>query len=239
MGEGAYKMTNNNAEVSKLQQQAQDRQEIEQDITRLFAVEDEGLQQALIAGKAAGLPEIQISPIQGKLLQVLATACQARKILEIGSLAGYSGIWLARALPGNGKLITLEINARHAEVVRNNLVRAGVGEKTEVRVGPALELLPHLLDEAPFDLVFIDADKAPYPEYLAWALRLTRAGSIIIADNTVRNGRGLRPGEDKDSQGLYRYNLDVIHNPRLESLALAIDEDNVDGFTISVVKPEE
>src|SRR6266567_4012140 len=104
------------------------------------------------------------------------------------------------------------------EIVVANFVGAEEVKKTEVRVGPALELLPQLLDEAPFDLIFIDADKAPYPEYLAWALRLTRVGSIIVADNTVRYGRGLRPGEDKDSQGLYRYNLDVINNPHLESL---------------------
>ncbi len=229
-------MTNNHEDTMKLQQEAQMRQEIEEGITRLFAAEDEGLQQALLAGKAAGLPEIQISPIQGKFLQLLATACRAQKILEIGSLAGYSGIWLARALPANGRLITLEINPKHAEVVRNNFARAGVAAKTEVRVGPALELLPQLAAEAPFDLIFIDADKTPYPDYLKWAMRLTRPGSIIIADNTVRYGRGLQPGNDESDQALYTYNQEVIQNPRLESLALAIDTGNTDGFTISVVK---
>ena len=229
-------MTDNNKEESILQQQAQERREIEQAITILFAPEDEGLQQALVAAREAGLPGIQISPVQGKLLQLLATACQAKKILEIGSLAGYSGIWLARALPAGGRLITLEINPRHAAVVKNSFERAGVGEKTEVRVGAALELLPQLGSEAPFDLIFIDADKAPYPEYLEWALKLVRPGSIIVADNCIRQGKGLKQGQDKEGQSLYRYNQLVIQDPRLESLALAIDDDNTDGFTISVVK---
>jgi caffeoyl-CoA O-methyltransferase len=235
-----YKMASNHASTSELQQEAQKRQEIEAAITHLFAPEDEPLQQALISAKEAGLPEIQISPIQGKFLQLLATACQAHRILEIGSLAGYSGIWLARALPANGKLIALEINPKHAEIIRNNFARAGVAGQTEVRVGPALELLPHLASEAPFDLVFIDADKPPYPDYLAWALRLTRPGSIIVADNTVRHGRALHDtGESGGDQSLYQYNKLVIENPRLQSLALAIDTDNTDGFTVSIVKQED
>jgi caffeoyl-CoA O-methyltransferase len=233
-------MASNHADLNELQQQAQKRQEIEEAITQLFAPEDEALQQVLVSAQEAGLPAIQISPIQGKLLQLLATACQARKILEIGSLAGYSGIWLARALPIDGKLIALEINAKHAEIIRSNFARAGLARQTEVRVGPALELLPQLSSEAPFDLVFIDADKQPYPNYLAWALRLTRPGSIIVADNTVRSGRALHDtGEEGGDQGLYRYNRLVIENPRLQSLALAIDTDNTDGFTISVVKQTE
>jgi caffeoyl-CoA O-methyltransferase len=232
-------MTSNPIDARMLQEQAQERHEIEETITRLFAPGDEGLQQALIAGKEAGLPEIQISPLQGKLLQILAFACQAHKILEIGSLAGYSGIWLARALPIHGRLITLEIDPKHAEVVRNNFLRAGVSEQTEVRVGPALELLPQLTDEAPFDLVFIDADKPPYPDYLTWALRLTRPGSIIVADNCIRRGQGLRASAaDAGSRGLYTYNQQVLHHPRLESIALAMDDDYTDGFTIAVVKPE-
>ncbi len=226
----------NNFDTTTLQQQV----EIEAGITRLFAPEDEGLRNALAAAKKAGLPEIQISAIQGKLLQLFASACNARKILEIGSLAGYSGIWLARALPAEGRLITLEISPKHAEVVRSSFAAAGVADRTEVRVGNALELLPTLQSEAPFDLVFIDADKPPYPQYLEWALRLTRPGSIIIADNTVRGGEGLRKpeqGVDPNQGGVAELNKRIVQNPRLRSLALALDDNYTDGFTIAVVLP--
>ena len=207
----------------------------------MFAPEDDALRQALVAAREAGLPQIQISPIQGKLLQLLAAACNARNILEIGSLAGYSGIWLARALPPGGHLITLEINPRHAEIVRQSFARAGVGDRTEVRVGNALELLPQLEGTGPFDLVFIDADKPPYPQYLDWALRLTRPGSIIVADNCIRNGEALREPEQVENDGtaaLAEYNKRVANDPRLLSLALAMDDNYTDGFTIAVVLPE-
>jgi caffeoyl-CoA O-methyltransferase len=225
-----------------LQQQAQTRQHIEQRITQLFAPEDEGLQNALAAAKDAGLPPIQISPIQGKFLQLLATMCNARNILEIGSLAGYSGIWLARALPAGGRLLTLEIDPKHAEVVRNSFARAGVGDRTEVRVGKALDTLPTLTSEAPFDLVFIDADKPPYPQYLEWALRLTRPGSIIVADNTIRNGERLQnPAQvtTEVEKAVAQYNWNIAHNSRLQALAFAMDDDYTDGFTVAVVRPEE
>lgn len=231
-------MITDNDNLETLQKQARTREEIESAITRMFAPEDEGLRSTLRAAKEAGLPEIQISPIEGKLLQLLAASCQARKILEIGSLAGYSGIWLARALPADGKLIALEISPKHAEVIRGSFTRAGVGDRSEVRVGKALETLPSLQEEAPFDLVFIDADKGSYPDYLAWALRLTRPGSIIVADNCIRGGRVFRETEDSDTAALAAYNQQVVSNPRLTSLALAIDEDHMDGFTIAVVLPE-
>ncbi len=234
-------MTDNSRDMATLQQKAKTQQEIEAAITHLFAPEDEGLRQALITAKAAGLPQIQISPIQGKLLQLLATACQARTILEIGSLAGYSGIWLARALPAGGHLITLEINPHHAEIVRQSFVRAGVGDRAEVRVGNALELLPQIEREGPFDLVFIDADKPAYPQYLDWALRLTHPGSIIVADNCIRSGEALRGPEqvaDEGTAALAEYNRRIVNNPRLLSLALAMDDDYMDGFTIAVVLPE-
>jgi len=224
-----------------LQQQSHTQHVMEQRITQLFAAEDGGLQNALEAAKAAGLPAIQISPIQGKLLQMLATLCNARKILEIGSLAGYSGIWLARALLANGRLLTLEIDAKHAEVVRNSFTKAGVGDRTEVRVGKALDILPTLESEAPFDLIFIDADKPPYPQYLEWALRLTRPGSVIVADNCIRGNRLLDPAQvtDETEKAVAEYNKRVAQNPRLQSLALAMDDDFTDGFTIAVVLPEE
>ena len=232
-------MTDNT--LATLQQQAYTRHLIEQSITQLFATEDEGLQHALAAAKAAGLPPIQISPIQGKFLQLLATMCNAHNILEIGSLAGYSGIWLARALPVGGRLLTLEIDPKHAEVVRNSFVSAGVGDRTEVRVGRALDTLPTLTSEAPFDLVFIDADKPPYPQYLEWALRLTRPGSIIVADNTVRNGERLRDPAQVTTEvekAVAQYNWNVAQNPRLQSLAFAMDDDYTDGFTVAVVRHE-
>jgi caffeoyl-CoA O-methyltransferase len=230
-------VTTNSNELTFLQQQAKTRHRIEEAITQQFAAEDEGLQYALTAARQAGLPQIQISPIQGKLLQLLATACNAHKILEIGSLGGYSGIWLARALPSNGNLITLEINPIHANLVRTAFAKAGVSDRAEVRVGKALDLLPHLESEAPFDLVFIDADKPPYPQYLEWALRLTRPGSIIVADNCVRRGLAFDQPEDEGVAGVVEYNKRIASNARLLSLLLAMDDDYTDGFAISVVKP--
>src|SRR6266581_5876559 len=229
-------MVNDSSELSALQQQAKTRQNIVEEITRKFAAEDEGLKQALKAAKQAGLPEIQISPIQGKFLQLLAVACNAQKILEIGSLGGYSGIWLARALTANGHFITLEINPTHAELVRNAFAQAGVSDRAEVRVGNALDLLPLLEHEAPFDLIFIDADKPPYPQYLDWALRLSRPGSIIVADNTIRSGKVFRQPEDEGTAGIAEYNRRIASDSRLLSLALAMDDDYTDGFAISVVK---
>ena len=230
-------MATNSNELTFLQQQAKIRHRIEEAITHQFAAEDEGLQYALTAARQAGLPQIQISPIQGKLLQLLATACNAHKILEIGSLGGYSGIWLARALPSNGRLITLEINPIHADLVRTAFAKAGVSDRAEVRVGKALDLLPHLESEAPFDLVFIDADKPPYPQYLEWALRLTRPGSIIAADNCIRSGKAFDQPEDEGMAGIVEYNKRIASDERLMSLLLAMDDDYTDGFAISVVKP--
>jgi caffeoyl-CoA O-methyltransferase len=229
-------MANDNSELTFLQQQAKTRQKIEEAITRQFASENEGLQYALTAAKQAGLPEIQISPIQGKFLQLLAAACNAQKILEIGSLGGYSGIWLAQALPSDGRFIALEINPTNANLIRNAFARAGVSNRAEVRVGKALDLLPQLESEAPFDLVFIDADKRPYPQYLEWALRLTRPGSIIVADNCIRSGKAFEEPEDADMAGVVEYNKRIASNPHLVSLALAMDDDFTDGFAITVVK---
>jgi caffeoyl-CoA O-methyltransferase len=222
----------NDEEITLVQQQHQ----IQEAIVGAFAPEDDGLRYAVSSARAAGLPEIQISPIQGKLLQVLATVCNARKILEIGALGGYSGIWLARSLPAGGRLISLEISPEHAAVVRNSFERAGVGDRAEVRVGKAIDLLPRLESKAPFDLVFIDADKAPYPEYLEWALRLTRPGSFIVADNTIRGGKAFLPPQDDVIEGVAEYNRRIASDPRLTSLLLAMDDDYTDGFAISVVK---
>jgi predicted O-methyltransferase YrrM len=159
---------------------------------------DAALAAALAASDAAGLPAIAVSPSQGKLLHLLALSAGAVRILEIGTLGGYSAIWMARALPAGGRLVTLEADPKHAEVARANLARAGLAEVAEVRLGPALETLPQLAAEAaaPFDFIFIDADKPSNPEYFAWALRLSRPGSLIVVDNVVRDGRVIDGAND-------------------------------------------
>jgi predicted O-methyltransferase YrrM len=156
-----------------------------------LAPEDEALRAALEASDAAGLPSIQISPAQGKFLLLLARSIQARSVLEIGTLGAYSTIWLARALPAEGRIISCELSPKHAEVARSNLQHAGLAARVDIRVGPAVQTLAQLIaaGTTPFDLVFIDADKASYPEYLRAALRLSRAGTLIVADNVVRQGR--------------------------------------------------
>lgn len=212
------------------------RENLEREIAALFAPEDDALKAALAALHENDMPAISISPLQGKFLQMLAAACGARKILEIGALSGYSGIWLARALPADGRLISLEISEKHAAVARASLARAGVSDRAEVRVGAGDALLPALLDEAPFDMVFIDADKPGYPTYLDWALRLTRVGSIIVADNCIRGGAPLRgQSDDPTTMALGEYDQRVAHDPRLVSVALPIDEGGRDGFAVSVV----
>lgn len=227
-----------NINAEELARNARLRQEIEAQIIRRFAAEDEVLSQTLAAQHEAGLPEIQISPIQGRLLQVLVAANNTRKVLEIGALGGYSGTWLARALPADGKLITLEISPKHAETVRAAFARAGLADRTEVRVGAASELLPTLQSEAPFDFFFIDADKKGYPLYLDWALKLARPGSIIVADNNVRYGKPFQePPPDEDNAGIAAYNQRAATDPRLRSILLPVDEDGMDGFAISVVLP--
>lgn len=212
---------------------------IDRRVDELFAQEDDALRAARSATRLHHMPAISISPAQGRHLQLLARAVGARKALEIGALAGYSAIWLTRALSGDGRLLSLEISAKHAAVARESLARAGLADRAEVRVGAASELLPTLVDEAPFDLVFIDADKPSYPLYLQWALRLARPGAFIVADNTVR--RGLPLVEELDSaataetRGLWEYNRSAARNPRLLSLALPTDEGGLDGFTVSLV----
>ncbi len=161
---------------------------VDEYITRRFAPADPALEAALTHSDAAGLPPIHVTPNQGKLLQLLALALQARNILEIGTLGGYSTIWLARALPPGGRLVTLERESAYAEVARRNIQRAGLSPSVEIRVGAAKESLPLIAAESrgPFDLIFIDADKQNYPDYLAWAMQLSRRGTLIIADNVVR-----------------------------------------------------
>ncbi|MFF9751413.1 O-methyltransferase [Streptomyces sp. NPDC014344] len=200
---------------------------------------DEALAAALRDSDAAGLPPIAVSPLQGKLLQLLAQLQGARRVLEIGTLGGYSTIWLGRALPADGRLVTLEHAPRHAEVALRNIARAGLAERVEVRVGPALESLPKLADEhpPPFDLVFIDADKANNPHYVEWALRLTAAGSLIVLDNVVRGGRVADlANTDPDVVGT-RAALDLLgSHPRLSATALqTVGAKEYDGFALARV----
>jgi predicted O-methyltransferase YrrM len=166
---------------------------------------DDALEAALAATKSAGLPLINVAPNQGKLLMLLARAIGARRILEIGTLAGYSTIWLARGLAPDGRLITLEANPDCAEVARANIDRAGLGGRVEVRVGRAQDTLPGLADEGPFDLIFIDADKPSTPGYYEWAIKLSRPGSLIVVDNVVREGAILNDSEDPHVQGIRRF----------------------------------
>ncbi|MGW2524749.1 O-methyltransferase [Streptomyces sp. NPDC001617] len=200
---------------------------------------DEALEAAVRDSEAAGLPHIAVSAPQGKLLQLLAEIQGARTVLEIGTLGGYSAIWLARALPADGRLISLEYSARHAEVATRNLARAGLDRVAEVRVGPALESLPKLADEnpAPFDLVFIDADKANNPHYVEWALRLTRAGSLIVLDNVVRQGRVADPDSTSPDVVGTRTALELIgSHPRLTGTAIqTVGSKGYDGFALARV----
>ncbi|MFI1416688.1 O-methyltransferase [Streptomyces sp. NPDC020731] len=200
---------------------------------------DDALAAALRDSDAAGLPPIAVSPLQGKLLQLLAQLQGARHILEIGTLGGYSTIWLGRALPADGRLISLEYDPGHAEVAVRNIARAGLDKQVEVRVGAALESLPRLADEnpPPFDVVFIDADKANNPHYMEWALRLTSTGSLIVLDNVVRGGRVADPDNtDPDVLGT-RAALDLIgSHPRLSGTAIqTVGTKEYDGFALARV----
>lgn len=184
----------------------------------VFAPEDDLLKGIMPAAVAQGLPKISVSPESGKTLHLLAKLVNAKKILEFGALAGYSGIWLARALPPDGKFITLEINPKHAEIARANYKTAGLADRTEVRVGPAADHLHSVSQEAPFDLVFIDADKESYPAYLDFALGHTRRGGLIVADNANGHGRVHEALKDGDGpRGIQTYNERVARHPRLVS----------------------
>ncbi len=200
---------------------------------------DPALEAALEAAAAAGLPPGEVSATQGKLLELLARVQGARTILELGTLGGYSTIWLARALPSGGRLVTLEADPAYAEVARANFVRAGLAEAVEVRVGPALETLPQLAAEGdgPFDLIFIDADKPSNPEYLEWALALSRPGTLIVADNVVRGGAVLDAGSnDPRVQGIRRFTELLAAEPRLSATAVqTVGVKGYDGFVLALV----
>ena len=207
--------------------------------TERLVPSDPILEAALEASAAAGLPSINISPVQGKFLHLLALTKGASRILEIGTLGGYSTIWLARALPIGGRLVTLELEPKHAVVARANLDRAGLCERVEIRLGPATESLAQLQAEGaePFDLIFIDADKPNNPAYLKWAVKLARRGSLIVVDNVVREGEILDPASaDPNVQGTRALFELLSAEPRLASTAIqTVGSKKYDGFAMAVV----
>ncbi len=198
--------------------------------------DDPALSAALEASDAAGLPKIAVSTQQGKFLSLLAAAIKARRILEIGTLGGFSTIWLARGAGPDGRVVTLEYEPKHAEVARANIDRAGLGDRVEVVVGPALETLPTLTD-GPFDLVFIDADKVNNVAYVEWAVRLTHPGSVIVVDNVIRDGAILSSDPDEVVQ-VTRRTLEVVaHHPKLDTAVLqTVGSKHWDGFALALVK---
>ena len=213
--------------------------EVDRYIENTLLPRDPVLEAALADGAAAGLPAINVSPAQGKLLFILASAMGARRILELGTLAGYSTIWMARALPPGGRLVTLEVNPHHADVARRNLARAGVADRVEVRVGPALDELGRLALERvePFDLIFIDADKVSYPAYFPAVLSLSRPGTLILADNIIRKGAVATPDStDENVRAVRRFNALVGAEPRVTATAIqTVGVKGYDGFTAIVV----
>ncbi len=212
---------------------------IDRYIERLFTPEDSALSQNIREAAAAGLPAIQVSRNQGKLLYLIAKISGGRRFLEIGTLAGYSTTWLARALPPEGLLVTLEYVPAHADVARSNLERAGVARQVEILLGAASDSLRALIRSGtePFDLIFIDADKVGYLEYLELALQLSRPGTVILADNVIRHGHVLDPdAQDPADRGVRAYNAAIASHPKLESLILPIIRHRIDGLAISIVK---
>jgi len=201
---------------------------------------DEALDAALAASDAAGLPAIQVTPQQGKLLHLLARMVGARRILELGTLGGYSTIWLGRALPSGGSLVTLEADPKHADVARANVARAGLATLVDLRLGRALDTLPQLATESrePFDFVFIDADKANIPEYFTWALKLTRRGSVVVVDNVVRAGKVTDPDTtDENVRGVQRFAAQLAAEKRVSATVVqTVGSKGYDGFALALVE---
>ena len=207
-------------------------------IEALFTPQDDALRETLRAAEAAGLPSINVSANQGKLLYLLTRIAGARRVLEIGTLGGFSTTWLARGLATGGRLITLELESTRADLARRSLARSVPDVDVEVKVGPAADTLRAMIaaGESPFDLVFIDADKPGYVEYLTLALRLSRPGTVILADNVIRNGLVLDPpSDDANAMAARDFNAAVAAHPRLESLVLPVMRQYVDGLSISIV----
>lgn len=212
---------------------------VDQYINEALIPGDAILEAALEASEKAGLPSIQVSPPQGKMLHILARSIKARNILEIGTLGAYSTIWMARALPAGGHLLTLEADAKHAEVAQANVARAGLAEMVELRLGAALDTLPHVAAEnrGPFDLIFIDANKSTMAQYFDWSLKLSRPGTMIIADNVIRSGAVVdSASKDADVQGVRRFNERVAAEPRVSATEIqTVGSKGYDGFALVLV----
>ncbi|HMG85127.1 MAG TPA: O-methyltransferase [Terracidiphilus sp.] len=199
----------------------------------------EGFDSALEENRKANLPSIDVTALQGKFLELLVRATRTRRVLEIGTLGGYSTLWLARALPDDGLVVTLELESHHAAVAKKNLEAAGLADRVELRIGRAADTLAALVNEraAPFDFIFIDADKSGYPEYLRWSIELSHPGTLIIADNVVRDGEVIDPASpDPNIQGVRRFTELIAVEPRLSTTVLqTVGMKGYDGFAISVV----
>ena len=201
---------------------------------------DAALDAILAANRKAGLPPIDVTPLQGKFLELLVRMSSARRVLEIGMLGGYSTAWMARALPSDGRVISLELEQRHADIARKNLESVNLSDRVEIRVGRAADSLQKLVTEkaAPFDLIFIDADKAGYPDYLDWSLKLSRPGTVIVADNVVREGAVIDPkSADPNVQGVRRFTEKLAAEPRLTATALqTVSSKKHDGLILATVR---
>ncbi len=208
-------------------------------ISDLLANEDEALQEAVVSMDRSFIPPMNVSANQGKFLQVLAKLTNAKNILEIGTCAGYSTIWLARALPESGKLITLEADEEYAGIAQQNIDHAGLSHKVEIKTGKALEVLPIIAEEnaAPFDMIFIDADKPPYKEYFDWAIKLSRPGTVIVADNVIRDGKVLdEQSPDEKVRGVQRLNKSLADNVQVTATIIqTVGSKDHDGMVIAVV----
>lgn len=213
--------------------------EVDRYLGDLLAPHDAGLAHSLEANHAEGLPSIDVPPLLGKFLDLMIRVSGARRVLEIGTLGGYSTIWMARALPEGGLVVTLELEPRHAEIARANFEAAGVSDRIDIRIGAALDSLRAMEQEgsAPFDLIFIDADKERMPEYLEWSLKLAHPGTILIADNVVRDGKVLDDAtDDPHVRGVQRFLELVAANPRLSATAMpTVGARGFDGFAMAVV----
>ena len=210
-------------------------EQVDHYIEHLLATEDEAMKATVASIDANNIPQISVSATQGKFLQVLAKMCNAKRILEVGTLAGYSTIWMARALPETGKLISLEYDPHHAHVAQQNIRNAALENIVEVHIGAALDLLPTM--EGTFDMIFIDADKQPYAEYFAWALKLSRQGTIIVADNVIREGKVLDAGTKDDKVlGVQRFNRMLSESEAVTAIILQqVGMKDHDGMAIAVV----
>ena len=215
-------------------------EEVDRYISSLLGKEDQVLQETIKSLDIEGIPQHSVSANQGKLLQILIRLCNAKRVLELGTLGGYSTIWLARALPENGKMVTVEVDPHHAEVAWENIIKAGLSQKVELKVGKALDLLPTIIDEdsGPFDLIFIDADKPPYKEYSDYALKLSKSGTLIICDNVIREGRVLDVNsEDEKVKGVQRLNQYLAECDQVYATILqTVGTKEHDGMLIAVVK---